>query len=487
MNSIAIIILAPMLWGAIALALPPRLKFPLVFAGLLLGCFSAIQLMLLVSTEGAFTYAVGSWSAPLGIDLKVDGLAVSMLLLTQIISLIAALYAQLYLKQQPRQLAYFWPLLGFLLCGLNALFLSADLFNLYVTLEVVGLAAVSLVALTGKRANINAALRYLIATLLGSGLYLLGTGLIYGLYGTVSIELLAELIENPDQPALLYLKITIGLIIVGLMFKAALWPLHYWLPPAHGGAMPAVSALLSALVVKAAFYIVLRLWLELFGSLAALATPLLFGLGAAAILLGSWRAIQADELKRVVAYSTVAQVGYLFLALPLLSTVAQPPALQAISMQMIAHGTAKAAMFMAAGILVLVSAGGKIAQLQGSASRQPLAMFAFALAGVSLIGLPPSGGFIAKWYLLTALIESGFWPLVAVVLAGGLMAAWYVFRVINIAFTDSPDEASDNTLITTNKPQQTMAWLAMLLALAAIALGFCGQPLADLIATGAAS
>ena len=246
-----------------------------------------------------------------------------MLLLTQGVALPLAIHARAYFKAGDPAGVWFWPLLGFLLAGLNALFVSADLFNLYVTLEMVGLAAVGLVAAGGGTQQVAAALRYLFATLLGSGAYLLGVALLYGAYGTVSSATLLPLV-TAEAPRLVW--IAAGLMVTGLLLKTALFPFHFWLPPAHGGAPAPVSALLSALVVKASFYLILRLWLGPLQALLPSFAWLLALLGAAAIFWGSWQAIRAVKVKRLIAYSTVAQLGYLFLIFPLLPA---PGALQA--------------------------------------------------------------------------------------------------------------------------------------------------------------
>ena len=252
------LILLPLAWATLALVLGPgRGAWPAI-AGLTAQCWLAFDLAQKVGAYGTAGHAVGGWGAPLGIDLAVDGLSAAMLLLTQTVALPLAIYARSYFKAGDPAGAWFWPLTGFLIAGLNALFVSADLFNLYVTLELVGLAAVGLVAAGGGAQQVAAALRYLFATLVGSGAYLLGVALIYGVYGTVSIATLLPLVTD-DAPRLVW--IAGGLMVAGLMLKTALFPFHFWLPPAHGGAPAPVSALLSALVVKASFYLILRLWL----------------------------------------------------------------------------------------------------------------------------------------------------------------------------------------------------------------------------------
>lgn len=416
---------------------------------------------------------MGGWGAPLGIDLAADGLSAVMLLLVQCIALPLAIHAGAYFKRGDAAGAYFWPLAGFLIAGLNALFLSADLFNLYVTLELVGLAAVGLVAAGGGAQQVAAALRYLFATLVGSGLYLLGVALIHGAYGTVSIAILTPLVTS-DAPRLVW--IAGGLMLAGLMVKTALFPFHTWLPSAHGNAPAPVSALLSALVVKASFYLILRLWLGPLAPLTSAIAWLPALLGALAILWGSWQAIRAERLKRLIAYSTVAQLGYLFLIFPLLPGT---DALEAGIMQAFAHGLAKAAMFVAAGVIIEATGRESVMDLSGAAGHLPLTLFAFGLAGMTLMGLPPSAGFLAKWLLIEAALDRGHWGLVAVVLAGGLLAAVYVFRVLRQAFLLAPADA-----VVKSVPRR-LEWVAFLLAAASVLLGLRGVDLVRLLGAGA--
>jgi len=476
------LILLPLIWAGLSFAAGPgrgaRLAIPVLGLQLLL----VLLLAATVSESGAFVLSVGGWSAPLGIDLAADGLSVAMLLLTQIIALPLSIYARSYFRATAPEGRYFWPLSGFLLAGLNGLYLSADLFNLYVTLELVGLAAVGLVAADGGSRRIAAALRYLFATLLGSGSYLLAVALIYAAYGTVSMATLAPFI-TAEAP--LVVGFAGGLMLMGLMIKTALFPFHFWLPPAHGGASAPVSALLSALVVKASFYLLLRLWLGPFAGLTASAGLLGWlpaTLGALAIFWGSCQAIRAQRIKMLIAYSTVAQLGYLFLIFPLLTGEA---ALRAGIMQAFAHGLAKAAMFMAAGVLIKATGQDRVDGLAGAAQQLPLTMFAFGLAGVTLTGLPPSAGFLAKWLLIEAAMGQGAWSIAVVVLVGGLLAAGYVFRVLRQGFLLVPTVSSDAPAF--QPVPRTLEWMALLLAAASALLGLRGVELMALIALGGAA
>ncbi len=469
------LILLPLIWATGAFLMPSR-GAALAIGGTALQLWLAFALAAKVGAGGTATHAVGGWGAPLGIDLAADGLAALLLILAQFVALPLFLYARAYFAEKSPA---FWPLAGFLLAGMNALFLSADLFNLYVTLELVGLSAVGLVAVGGGPGQLAAALRYLFATLVGSGLYLLGVALIYGVYGTVSITALTPLVTADAPPAVWFAA---GLMLGGLMIKTALFPFHYWLPPAHGGAPAPVSALLSALVVKASFYLILRLWL---GPLAPLA-PLVDNvawlsalLGAAAILWGSWQALRAVRLKALVAWSTVAQLGYLFLIFPLLGD--DRLALHAGGMQVVAHGLAKAAMFAAVGVLIQVTGRDTVADVAGVAARLPVTLFAFGLAGITLMGLPPSGGFLAKWMLIDAALLHGRWDLVIVILAGGLLAAAYVFRVLRQAFL-LPHSGERRRV--ERRPVATLEWTAFALAAASVLVGLRGMEIVRLLEAG---
>ncbi len=454
-------ILLPLV-GALVCFLWPRRSVPLglVTAIGVVTCVAGLGWQVVVL--GTQRYAVGGWGAPLGIDLYADGLSLLMLMVTAGVGLGISAYSTSYFER--KQSALFWPLWLFLWAALNALFLSADIFNLYVTLELLGLAAVALVALAGGADALTSAMRYLLVSLLGSLFYLLGVALLYHSFGSVDMAILAQRME--PSPAV---WAAIGLMSAGLLLKTALFPLHFWLPPAHASAPAPVSALLSALVVKASFYILLRLWLEVFPPGNVALGQLLGLLGAAAVLWGGIQALRQTRLKLLIAYSTVAQLGYFFLAFPLGTATAWKGTLYLL----LSHALAKAAMFMAAGNIIRFGGHDRIADLDRVAHRLPLTVTAFALAGISIIGLPPSGGFIGKWLLLDAALRAGQWWWVVILILGGLLAAAYVFKVIGYAFTQA------GVLQETRTVPTIMEWVALALALGAILLGlFAPWPLA---------
>jgi formate hydrogenlyase subunit 3/multisubunit Na+/H+ antiporter MnhD subunit len=429
---IAWLVVGPLASAAVAFLLGRRGAGPLVVTTL--GTLLAAALMLAerVMTVGPQRIAVGGWGAPLGIELRADGLSAVMVLVTATVGVPVGLYAERFFAGHPRQ-SHFWPLAWLLWASMNAVYLSDDGFNIYVALELLGLAAVGLVALEGEAAALAAALRYLLAALLGSLAYLMGVSLLYGAYGTLALGPLASRVT-----AGVTTWVPFALMASGLMLKTALFPLHFWLPSAHGTAPTPVSALLSALVIKASFYLLLRLWFELFANAVSVSLAQALGaLGAAAIVWGSMLALRQRRLKMLVAYSTVAQIGYLFLIFPLATRT--PTEAAVIGWvggiyHLLAHALAKGGMFLAVGAMAMAVGSGDIRDLERLGARLPVSLFAFGLAGLSLMGLPPSGGFVAKWLLLESALATGQWWWVAVMIAGGLLTAAYVFRVLRCAF-----------------------------------------------------
>jgi formate hydrogenlyase subunit 3/multisubunit Na+/H+ antiporter MnhD subunit len=292
-------------------------------------------------------------------------------------------------------------------------------------------AAVPLVCLDGRAETLQAALRYLIFALLGSVLYLAGTALLYGAYGTLDIVLLSD--RARAETATL---VAVSLMTVGLLAKTALFPLHLWLPPAHAGAPPAASAVLSGLVVKGSFFIVVRLWFDVTPGLPGpVATQLLAALGAAAILFGSVVALRQERLKLLIAYSTLAQIGYLFMMFPLAFDAGSAHlqaggALAGGMLQAVSHATAKAAMFMSAGLIYASLGHDRIAELRGVGRVLPMSVVAFALGGLALIGVPPSGAHLAKELLLAAATGTQQWWWTIVIQAGGIFTSAYVVLVL---------------------------------------------------------
>lgn len=470
---------------------------PLAVVSALLGVGIATAIVVdVVRRDAAIVYVLGGWEAPLGITLRADGMSAAMLLSTALIMLAATIVAWSEFAAPPglreaRASISFWVLLQGVWAALAAVFTSSDLFNFYVALELLTFAAVPLVSLEGRASTLLAALRYLLFALLGSLAYLLGVAIVYGAFGALDLRLLAERIgAAPSIPPAV--AIALALMTAGLLAKTALFPLHLWLPPAHGGAPPAASAILSSLVVKGSFFIVLRIWFDLMPAVPTWrAAPLLGALGALAIVHGSVMALRQDRLKMLIAYSTVAQLGYLFLVFPLADIAGAPTAesrrlsdgaLTGGMLQAVSHAFAKSSMFLGAGVLAAVCGSDRLDALRGAARAAPITVLAIAIAGLSLIGLPPSGGFWAKWILLTVSVETGQWWWAMVILAGGLLAVGYVYRVLRAALDR---EADPQPIPARSRPAPLAAELAILaLALVSLLLGLFALTSFDLMTVG---
>ncbi len=457
---------------------PERIAQAVLLLTLVLSLCILVQV---VRGGGPIAYELGGWSPPLGLMLRADGLSAALLVMAGIIVCLVGFSARSEFGSsgavaETRKPLAFWTLLLGILAALNLVFLAQDLFNLFVALELLTFSAVPLVCLDGSRKTLTAALRYLIFALIGSALYLGGVALIYGGYATLDIGILRTILREDATTS-----VAVALMITGLMAKTAVFPLHIWLPPAHSGAPAPASAILSALVIKAPFFIILRLWFDLLPTHSLLAGQLLAGAGAASILFCSILALRQSRLKLMIAYSTAAQVGYLFLVFPLASadgpwtTVAWSGGV----LQLMSHAFAKASMFVAAGLIVEAMGHDRVDRLAGAGRAAPISVFAFTIAGLSLMGLPPSGGFSAKVMLLDGAVKSGHWWIAITILAGGALAAAYVFRVIGRAMAAPDDGAPPIASVPRSREM-----IPLILALCAVAIGIIPLQSVDLLGIG---
>ncbi|MCU0835900.1 MAG: NADH-quinone oxidoreductase subunit J [Chromatiaceae bacterium] len=455
---------------------------------MVLGLAAALAVAAAVLQAGApLHYELGGWSAPLGVGLKADGLSAVLLLISALVVLAVGIYAQRPFGVAPgtaetRSSLAFWMLLLGVWAGLNTVALGQDLFTLFVALELLTFSAVPLVALDGRAETLTAALRYLLFALLGSVLYLLGAVLFYGTFGTLDIALLATAIRGADPlpPALLAAA---SLMTVGLLAKTALFPLHLWLPPAHAGAPPAASAVLSALVVKGSFFLIVRIWFDLMPMLlTTTAAQILGALGVAAILYGGLLALRQARLKLLVAYSTLAQLGYLFLVFPLAAASEAAGSVDVLTggmLQLVSHALAKAGMFLAAGLIAASLGQDQISALGGIARAMPITVLAFGLGGLALVGLEPSGAYLAKSLLDGPAAAGGQWWWGLAMSVGGLLTAAYLIRVFYHALAGFQLPPSLK-----RRPARYQELIALALALGALLLGLLPTELLGLVEIG---
>ncbi len=470
-TAIVVIFLVPCTGGALAFIAGRRAQPAL---GLLAATATAAAVVLLgrhVLRTGSQVYFLGGWAAPLGIHLRCDGASLLMLLLTAVVSLVCSIYAALYFdgsRKASHEASFFWPLWLFLWGGLNWLFVSGDVFNLYLLLEFTLLASVALATLVGSHSALVAAFRYLIAATAAALFYLLGVTLLYSAYSTLDI-LLLRAASPKGFSALLALALMAG----GLALKSALFPLHFWLPAAHSTAPSPVSAVLSALVVKAGFYVLLRIWFDVFDQdIPALGANSMAVLGATAIVWGSWKALCQERLKMLIAYSTVAQMGYLFLLFPLAARSDGDPMTAALY-QVISHGLAKAAMFLSAGVLMKSAGSDLLQHTRGALRKTPSAVAALIISGAALAGIAPGGG--AKKKMIDIALETGQWWWAAVIAAGMLLALAYTVVAVKSCFLPSDENRSSMRL-------QSMGLLALSLALMGMAVSFFSEEILSLLA-----
>jgi multicomponent Na+:H+ antiporter subunit D len=440
------------------------------------GVVTAVATTVAAVTLAAQVHATASAGAALvrigGLELGLvaDGFAVAFVLTTCVVGLAVgshAAYEDLVVRW-PRPRGY-WPTFLALWACLHVLFLAADLLTAYLMLELIGVTGAALVALGGDRPTVLAATRYFFAELVASTTTLAGLALLWHRAGTLVFADLAT-VDASDGLAL-----PLAIVTTGLLLKVPLVPLHGWLPPAHALAPSAVSPVLSAVVVKSAFAVLARLWfVGLPDVVTTHAAQLLGVLGAIAVVWGSINALRDRTLKLLVAHSTVAQLGLLFLVVPLVAG-GGPEAWAGGVVLAVSHGLAKAAMLLAAAILVEDLGRSQVADLGGAAARRPVAVLAFGVAAVSLVGLPPSGGFVAKWYLLVASLEAGQWWWVPVVVLGSLLTAGYLMRVVKVAFAPSPPDLPGTPA------RDARDVVALVLALSTLLLGLRPTELLELL------
>jgi len=425
------------------------IAFAVVTAGAWAAFATAIGLWLQVGEVGVISYHIGSWAPPWGIEYRVDRLASFVLLLVAGTAAIVLPWSRASIEREiPRELHYlYYAMFGLCLAGLLGITITGDAFNIFVFLEISSLATYVLIALGRDRRALTAAYRYLIMGTIGATFYVIGVGFLYLMTGTLNLVDMAERLRDVEssRPVL----VALAFITVGVSLKLALFPLHQWLPNAYTYAPSAVTAFLAATATKVSIYVLIRFWFSVFGEtliFERLPLPeILLLLSLAAMFAASFIAIFQDNLKRLFAYSSVGQIGYITLGMSFDSV----SGLTAAIVHLFNHGIAKAAIFLLIGGLVLGLAkpGGAppaptFDRLAGLARRMPLTCFGIVIAGLSLIGVPGTAGFISKWYLILAAMEAGQFWLVGAILLSSLLAIAYVWRFVEVAYFRPAPEAA---------------------------------------------
>jgi multicomponent Na+:H+ antiporter subunit D len=441
----ALQVIVPLLSAPLVLLLRPRgLAWAVATAASLLAFAIAIVLTLGVLNGTNFSYHMGSWPAPYGIELGVDAFSALVLLVVTGASALAllggrrSLDADIEAERQP--LFYTAWLLA--LAGLVGIPVSADAFNIFVFMEISALASYVLVAGGPDRRALPAVFKYLIMGTIGATFYLIGIGLIYLMTGTLNLaDMELRIHEVADQKPIL---VAAGFITIGLALKAAVYPLHVWLPNAYTHAPNAVTVFLAACSTKVSLYLLLRFDFFVFQTNLTdhdiQFSYFLMPLAVLAILIASGVALFERNLKRMLAYSSVAQIGYILLGASLVSLAG----LTASIVHIFNHALAKGALFLAVACLATRCTGLRLDNISGAAQHMPWTMGAFVAAGFSLIGIPGTAGFVSKWTLISAALAEGVigGALVVVIVLGSLMAMVYIWRVVEAAYFRAPEKGA---------------------------------------------
>lgn len=394
----------------------------------------SLLLLLRVQAEGVIAYHMGGWLPPVGIEYRVDSISILVLLVISFISAVVMPFARISVASEvpADKLGFFYAAYLLANCGLLGIAITGDAFNIFVFFEIAALASYALIATGRDRRAVLASYQYLVMGTIGTTFLLIGIGFLYIMTGTLNLaDLAARLPEVNDTRTV---RAALAFIVVGISLKLALFPLHLWLPNAYAYAPSMVTVFLSATATKVAIYVLLRFIFGVFGyelSFAELGMNLLLmPLAMLGMLIPSVVAIFQTDIKRMLAHSSVAQVGYIILGISFASTLG----LMASILHLFNHAITKAALFMALGALAYRLGGVSLSHLTGAGQRMPWTMTAFVIAGLSLIGVPLTAGFVTKWHLILAALDGGLWPIAIFILFTSVLALYYIWRVVEAAF-----------------------------------------------------
>ncbi len=434
-----LVVLAPLVAApAIVLIGRARAAWHLALAAVVASFAAACAIAWKVSREGAIDYALGGWEAPWGIAYHVDFLGALVLLTVTGIAVAVVTYARPSVEREipESRRYYFYGCLMLCLAGLLGMTITGDVFNLFVFLEISSLSSYALIGMGRDRRALNAAFQYLVMGTIGASFILIGIGFMYMMTGTLNMADLA--VRLPEVADTRTIRAGFAFLTVGIGLKVALFPLHLWLPNVYAYAPSVVSAFLGATATKVAVYALLRIMLGIFGVEFSLGEmplhALLVGLGSLGVVSASLVAVFERNVKRMLAYSSVAQVGYMVLGIGLANT----DGVTASILHIFNHALMKGALFLALGAVMYRIGSVHIRDLAGLGRRMPLTAAAILVAGLSLIGVPGTVGFVSKWYLVLGALESGLWPLAALVLFGSILALIYIWRLVEVVWFERP-------------------------------------------------
>lgn len=411
------------------------------------------QLLEQVRDGTVLSYALGGWPAPYGIEYRIDAVNAWVVLIVAGVAAVVTPYAFTSVKREVEadRVSLFYAAWILCLTGLLGIAVTGDVFNVFVFLEISSLSAYALISLGQDRRALTSAYQYLIMGSVGATFIVIGIGLMYIMTGTLNMaDLSVRLPEVMDTRAI---PVAFAFLTVGFSLKLALFPLHLWLPNAYTFAPSAVTAFMASTATKVAVYMLLRFFFTVFGAAFAFdvmqVDVILLPLALIAILSTSLVAIHQENVKRLLAYSSVAQIGYIMLGVSLASVTGVAAGL----LHLFNHALMKGALFMAMGCVMYRVGSVRIDALAGLGKKMPWTMAGFVAGGLSIIGVPLTVGFISKWYLVQAALEAGLWWVAVLVMVGSLMAVVYIWKVVEAAYfrpfpgDDEPGEAPLSLLV----------------------------------------
>ncbi len=414
----------------------PVWLFALLVSGLsfLISCLLLQQVM----SSGTIIYELGGWEAPWGIEYRIDQLNAFVLLIISAVSTVVLIAADTSIKQEipADKQTFFYVLYLLSLAGMLGIVATGDAFNVFVFLEISSLSAYALIALGKDRRALWAAYQYLIMGTIGATFILIGIGLMYQMTGTLNMHDLSLRLPEVEHTRTVFTAF--AFVIVGICLKLALFPLHLWLPNAYAYAPSIVTAFFAATATKVAIYLLIRFTFSIFGlsfSFTAIPLQVLFlVLGLLGIFAASTAAIYQTNVKHLFAYSSIAQIGYMIVGYSVSTTTG----LMATLLHLFNHALIKSALFLALAAVMYRIGSVQLSQFQGLGRQMPLTMAAIVIGGLSLIGVPLTVGFVSKWYLILATLETGWWPVSVLILLGSLLAVVYVWRIVEVAYFKPP-------------------------------------------------
>lgn len=374
-------------------------------------------------------YELGGWRPPWGIEYKIDSLNAFVALIVSGIGCLACLFGYRSVPDEieKKTIPLFYAAFQLCLLGLLGIALTGDIFNLFVFLEISSLSTYALISMGKNRKALTAAFSYLILGTIGATFFLIGVGFLFAASGSLNTADIANRFNTFEDMQLV--ETALIFMVMGIALKAAIFPLHSWLPNAYSQAPSTVSVFLSATATKVSIYVLLRILYDLYPIqywVDMLLPQIMLSLGCVAVIYGSYRAWQQTEMKRLLAFSSVAQIGYIVIGFSLVNQLG----LTAAIIHLFNHALIKATLFIGAGILLYRANTTELGSLRGLGKDMPWTFAAITLAGLSLIGVPGTVGFVTKWYLLEAAVEKGMWIVVITIVLGSVLAIGYVWKIV---------------------------------------------------------